>query len=131
MEKLSIIIDGNKFSSLQTFYDEIENKLTKNLDFKIGRNLNAFNDVLYGGFGVFEYEDHIKLIWANSAKSQKYLGWDETIKHLSEQLKTCHSTNIDFVKTDLESAKKHNGETLFKIIVDIVKSHDHIELILA
>lgn len=66
----SIIINGNNFSTLAEFYDEIEQQLTKNLDWKIGRNLNAFNDVLRGGFGIHEYDEDYKFIWLNSKKSQ-------------------------------------------------------------
>lgn len=69
-----IIIDGNKFTTLSEFYDEVENKLTKGLDWKIGRNLDAFNDVLTGGFGVHDYEEPIQIKWINSVKSKKDLG---------------------------------------------------------
>jgi len=40
----------------------------------MGRNLNAYNDVLTGGFGVHDYEEHIKIRWTNSDKSKKDLG---------------------------------------------------------
>lgn len=61
MKKI-VKIDGNNFSTLKGFYDEVERKLTKNLDWNIGRNLDAFNDVLRGGFGVYEYEEPFKLL---------------------------------------------------------------------
>ncbi|EPR65316.1 barstar family protein [Cyclobacterium qasimii] len=51
---MQIEINAYNFSDLDEFYDEIKTKLTKNLEFKIGRNLDAFNDVLAGGFGVFD-----------------------------------------------------------------------------
>ncbi|MCP1224211.1 barstar family protein [Sebaldella sp. S0638] len=47
--------------------------LTKNLTWKTGRNLNAFNDILRGGFGVFDDEEII-LIWKNSESSEEKLG---------------------------------------------------------
>jgi hypothetical protein len=37
------------------FYDEVENKLTNGLNWRIGRNLDEFDDVLKGGFGIHEY----------------------------------------------------------------------------
>lgn len=70
MNKQVIIIEGNNFSDIESFYDEIDSVLTKNLVWKTGHNLNAFNDLLYGGFGVFEFEDEIILIWKNFAKSK-------------------------------------------------------------
>jgi RNAse (barnase) inhibitor barstar len=126
--KKEIILDGNNFSSLAEFYDEIQNKLTKDLDWEIGRNLDAYNDVLRGGFGVYEYEEPFIFLWKNSGKSKKDLGYAETIKYLEKKLKTCHPTNISFVKNDLEEAKKGNGKTLFEIIIDITHEHTHIEL---
>ena len=67
------IVDGNAFSDEKGFYDEIERKLTNGLDWKIGRNLNAFNDVLRGGFGEFECEEKIILHWRNIKRSEKLL----------------------------------------------------------
>jgi RNAse (barnase) inhibitor barstar len=90
---------GN-FTTLTEFYDEVENKLTKGLDWKIGRNLDAFNDVLGGGFGIHDYNDSLIVRWVNSDKSKKDLGQSET------------------------------GETLFDIIIDIILEHKHIELII-
>ena len=44
-------IDGRRFSNMAGFYDEVERVFTCGLDWKIGRNLDAFNDILRGGFG--------------------------------------------------------------------------------
>lgn len=123
-----IVIDGNNFATLTEFYDEVENKLTKGLDWKIGRNLDAFNDVLRGGFGIHDYEEPLILRWINSDKSKMDLGQSETIKYISEKLQRCHPTNITSVETDLEKAKDGRGEMLFDIIVDITRGHEHIKL---
>ncbi len=69
-----IIIDGNNFRTLLEFYDEVENKFTSGLDWEIGRNLNAYNDVLTGGFGVHDYQEHIKIKSINANKSKTDLG---------------------------------------------------------
>ncbi|GEP96124.1 barstar family protein [Chitinophaga cymbidii] len=70
----TIIIDGNRFSDLEGFYSEIDRVLTKGLDWRTGHNLDAFNDLLRGGFGVHEYEEPIRLVWENSEKSREELG---------------------------------------------------------
>lgn len=70
---LTIEIDGNNFSNLSEFYTEIEQKMTKGLDWKIGRNLNAFIDILRGGFCVHACDEDYKLLWINSQKSKSEL----------------------------------------------------------
>ena len=102
MSRKTIVFDANRFSDLASFYQEVENTCTKDLGWSIGRNLNAFNDVLRGGFRVHDYEEPIQLIWLNSDKSRKDLGW----------------------------AEGRIGQTLFELIVDIIREHGHIELCL-
>lgn len=129
--KKEVVIDGNNFSTLMEFYDEIERKLTKGLDWKIGRNLNAFNDILWGGFGVHECDDPIRLTWRDSEKSKQALGYDQTIVHLEGVLHSCHPSNIPAVEKDLEAARNGKGQTLYDIIIEIIRDHKHVELILA
>jgi RNAse (barnase) inhibitor barstar len=126
--KKEIIIDGNNFDSLDKFYNEIENKMTKGLDWKIGRNLDAYNDILRGGFGVHDYEEPIKIKWINSGQSKKNLGQEETIKYLEEKIKRCHPTNTPSVQQDLENAKRGQGQTLFEFIIEITRGQKHIQL---
>jgi RNAse (barnase) inhibitor barstar len=126
-----IIIDANNFSTMSEFYDEVEAKMTKGLDWKIGRNLNAYNDVLSGGFGVHDYEEPIKITWLNAAKSKTDFGYDATIKYLEEVLEICHPSNISHVKEDIEKLKSGRGESLFETILDITRGHEHIKLLLA
>ena len=92
--------------------------------------MDAFDDVLRGGFGVHEYDEPIRLIWLNSNKSREDLGWKETVKYVKTKLKTCHPSNIESVKKDLACAERHEGKTLFEIIVGIIQRHEHIELTL-
>ena len=46
------VIDGNNFDTLEGFYSEIDNLLTKDLNWDTGHNFDAVNDLLCGGFGV-------------------------------------------------------------------------------
>jgi RNAse (barnase) inhibitor barstar len=128
MDKKTILLDGNNFSTLRSFYKAVEKALTKDPGCRIGRNLNAFNDVLRGGFGVHDYEEPILLVWLHSDKSKKDLGWKETVNYVSAKLTTCHPSNVESVKRDLALAESREGKTLFELIVDIIKRHDHIEL---
>ena len=128
MYKEKIVIDGDSFSTLDSFYDEVERKLTKDLDWNIGRNLDAFNDILNGGFGVFDYEEPAVIIWRNSEKSRRELGWDETIQHLQRKLLRCHPSNKSSVEEDLRLARDQKGQTIFELLIDIIRTHNHLQL---
>ena len=93
------ILDGNKFSNIEGFYNEIDNLLTKDIDFKTGHNLNALNDLLRGGFNVHELNEPITIKWINYNKSKKDLG-DKTILKILEIMLDCDETNHD-VKIEL------------------------------
>ena len=67
-------IDGRCFSNIAGFYDEVERVFTFGLDRKIGRNLNAFNDILRGGFGRHAYGQPIHIRWLSYEKSVRNLG---------------------------------------------------------
>lgn len=130
MTTKKIIIDGEKFSTLKEFYVEMDNLLTKNLNWKTGHNLDAFNDLLRGGFNVFEYSEPITLFWINSEKSKKDFGYKATEKYYEAILKTCHPSNTKYVREDIKRVKSKQGQTLFDKIIEIIKSHEHISFIM-
>ncbi|MFX1395853.1 MAG: barstar family protein [Promethearchaeota archaeon] len=85
------VIDGNNFKTLEVFYDEVQEVLTDNFT-GFDRNLDAFDDILLGRFGKFEYKEPIKIAWKNSHKSRIDLGFPETIKYFKKiKLKRCLS----------------------------------------
>jgi len=51
-------------------------RFTSGLDWNTGHNLDALNDLLSGGFGVFDYHEKIKLKWINYSQSKLKLGID-------------------------------------------------------
>jgi RNAse (barnase) inhibitor barstar len=124
----TIEINGNNFSNLSGFYNEVEKKMTSGLNWKIGRNLDAFNDVLNGGFGIHDVDENYQLYWKNAKKSKSDLGWNQTIDFIENKLKTCHPTNIEFVKKDLEDAENGVGQTMWELLIGIIKEHKQIEL---
>ena len=93
----TIIINGANFVDLATFYDEIDRVLTKDLDWQTGHNLDAFNDILRGGFGVYEVGEPVKIIWINFKESRNKFG-EETINKLVEIL--ADHKHVDFSTTE-------------------------------
>ena len=71
-------IDGSKITSLEAFYDEISLVLIPGV--KWGRNLDAFNDILRGGFGT--PADGFTFNWRRAELSREKLSYVETCRYL-------------------------------------------------
>ncbi len=119
-----IVIDGNNFSNLEEFYDEMDRLLTRPL-FKSGHNLDAFDDLLWGGFGFHDIREELNITWIHAAKSRRDLGFEETARYLEHQLTYCHPDFYEEVTQQLAHVRNHTGETLFDTIVDIIDRHNH------
>jgi len=119
-----ISIDGNNFNTLDEFYDEVSNRLIPNS--RWGRNLDAFNDILWGGFG--NPDKGFVLVWKNSNLSRERLGYSETILQLEKRKLSAHPSHLPSLENDIENAKKGEGKTIFDVLVEIIKSHSDIEL---
>lgn len=134
MAKLLYEIDGRDFSTLDEFYDVISRMLIPRAEW--GHNLDAFNDILRGGFGT--PDDGFVLRWTNSELSRERLGYAETVRQLERRLSRCHPTNRQTVAEDLERARRGIGPTVFAWLVEIIHVHcaggeeqeDSVELIL-
>jgi RNAse (barnase) inhibitor barstar len=116
--------DGRGSSTLEEFADDFTRHL--NLQTNWRGNLDALNDILYGGFDT--PDEGFVLLWKNSALSKQRLGYPETIKWLNERTRKCHPSNVAHFRQRLALANKNEGETLFDIVVEIISDHPDIEL---
>jgi hypothetical protein len=128
-KKKSIIINGSHFSDLLGFYDEISTVLMKDTGWKVG-TLDGFNDILYGGFGVFENGDEIEIIWKDSQKSKEDLGFEATRSFYENKIRQGKPFNIELMQQKLNELTLGNGQTLFDILIEILESQKNITLIL-
>src|ERR1700688_3666347 len=86
-------IDGSRSAILEEFYEEVSRVLIPGESW--GRNLDAFNDDLRGGFGT--PLDGFTVDWKNHALSIQRLGYDETVRQLEIRLGICtHRTAIGY-----------------------------------
>jgi hypothetical protein len=128
-------IDGHDFLTLEGFYAVVSRVLIPGASW--GHNLDAFNDILRGGFGTPEGGFVIR--WINSSLSRTRLGYPETVRQLEKRLTRCHPTNRESVGEDLELARQRIGPTVFDWLIEIIEVHcaggseeeDGVELILA
>ena len=124
MSKKEFIVDGEKFSTLT----EAANVFSDSLGFidPWNGNLDAFNDMLSGGFGT--PDEGFMLIWRHSDLSRERLGFIETLRWLEERVQNCHPSNVSNFKQRIAAAKQNKGETLFDMLVKIIRGHKNIEL---
>ena len=138
MTKATYEIDGSRFSTLDEFLAEIERVLIPGAEW--GRSLDAFNDILRGGFGT--PDGGFVLRWRNADLSRERLGYPETIRYLQRQTRPWslgRRRGRQELKRQLEFAERGEGATVFDWLVEIIRRHgadgeeeeDGVELILA
>jgi RNAse (barnase) inhibitor barstar len=86
-------IDGATFSTQEEFASHFSDVVLVN--YKWFGNLDAFKDILRGGFGTPDVGFLIR--WLNSDISREKLGYKETIKYLEAKLANCHPSNRERV----------------------------------
>jgi hypothetical protein len=113
-----LVIDGTRFSDFDGFTREFS-RLLCNHTWR--GNLDAFNDLLRGGFAT--PEGGWVLRWANSDLSRSALGYEATKRGLQGLLLTCHPANHSNIAAKISSAQRREGPTLFDEIVEIIHEH--------
>jgi RNAse (barnase) inhibitor barstar len=117
MDKKTYVIDGQNFSTLEGFDNEVEREMVKDLDFQWGRNLDAFNDVLrclYNGWDV--PNEGFILRWKNSSLSKERLSYKETVRQLEKRLQNCHPSNRERIKQDINLAEQNIRTDSFRLV---------------
>jgi RNAse (barnase) inhibitor barstar len=115
-----IEIDGRAFDDLPGFYDEVSLKLLSPGQVW-GRNLDALNDLLRGGFGT--PEGGFVLRWRHSERSRECLGQSAMVRHLEAVLARCHPSSVPALQERLEVARRGEGASLFDELVSIFRRH--------
>jgi hypothetical protein len=112
------VFDGASFEGLDGFFAAIAATLGAT---GWGKNPDAFNDILRGGFGT--PEGGFILRWTHSDTSAQRLGWPETIRWLEKTLTTCHPANVARIQAKLQAARHGQGQTLYDTITAIITDH--------
>jgi RNAse (barnase) inhibitor barstar len=118
--KPEIIIDANEFRDLEGFAKHFSEVALRGRH-RWNGNLDAFNDILRGGFGT--PKDGFTLVWRHSAISKERLGYCETIKWLEDRVQDCHPTSVSSMQQRLAEARQGKGQTLFDMLVEIIRVH--------
>ena len=73
MAKKTFTIIGKKINNLEEFHDEVHRVLCPTFS-SYGRNWNSLNDILRGGFGTFELDEEITIVFTSKKHIRKQLG---------------------------------------------------------
>ncbi len=118
-----IVLDGENFSDLDGFYDEIGRAFELDDDSSV-RNMDALNDLLRGGTDGDPSSCALLIHWRNSAKSEKDLGWEETIRYYEAAMERVHPDNRGQIERKLIAAKAGKGLTLYEQLIALFQRMD-------
>lgn len=120
-----LVLDGSRITDFASFIEEANRSIFPGYVESVGRpwsgNLDAFNDILRGGMGtpdggfVFRFLD--------TPNIRKALGYPATVRWLEEMLGRCHATNRESIAARIVLARRHEGETLFDVVEEIIRVH--------
>jgi RNAse (barnase) inhibitor barstar len=123
-----IVINGSNIHDLKSFYAEVNRVFMSNETWEIGESLDAFNDLLYGGFGILQNNKLAKIIWLDIEKSRTALGYDATRSYYLAKLQPDSPFNKQYFREKLDELEHRNGQTFFDIVMEIISEHPNIEL---
>lgn len=115
----TIFIDSDKFENLEQFLKYMSAVLLDSSYNHSIKSLDAFADVLEGGFGIFQENEDIKVKWKGVKKSKKDLGAEETLNYFNSILNDCHPTAKAEIKEQIIFTQTDDRYNLFYFILDI------------
>lgn len=124
-----IQIEGNAINDIASFYAEINRVFMAAESWMIGQSLDAFNDLLYGGYGALQGAQGAELIWRNMDHSRQALGYQTTRAYYLDKLKPGSPYNKKLFAEKLAALDSGTGETYFEIILSILADHPSIRVI--
>ena len=124
-----IIIEGKNIQDIPSFYKEINRVFMQNEDWELGESLDAFDDLLFGGFGMLKGMPNIQLIWNNSTLCSHTLGYDTTRAYYLKKLAPGTPFSKSYHQRKLTELEAGNGQTYFQIIQNIISDHPNINLV--
>jgi RNAse (barnase) inhibitor barstar len=124
-----VSIEGSNIHDIASFYEEINRVFMRNEDWKLGNSLDAFNDLLYGGFGVLDQNTETDIIWNDMHISREALGYEATKHFYTQKLAPDSPYNKSYHQKKLKELESGTGQTYFDIVLKIIADHPRLNLI--
>lgn len=93
-----------------------------------GENLDALDILLHGD--IRQIPKEWRLVWKHASRSRQQLGYAETVRQLTLQLRDCHPKVLIKTAWALRAALRGQGATVFDWIIAIIEEHPNVELLL-
>ena len=124
-----ICINGSNISDKESLYQEINRVFMAKEDWKIGESLDALNDLFYGGFGLIDGNEPVKLTWKNFDHNKELFGYDFTMKFYQQKLKQPKVFSTKIIQQNISELENGTGLTYFEMILEMIAEHKNIKLI--
>lgn len=126
---MQLIIEGDQIHDIPSFYKEINRVFMKEESWELGNSLDAFDDLLYGGYGVLKDVQQVSIVWKNMKQSRAALGYEVTKAYYEEKLKPGSPFNHELFRKKLLELEQGTGETYFDVLQTILANHTNLTLI--
>ena len=126
-----IEIEGNAINDIASFYEEINRVFMVGESWLIGQSLDAFADLLFGGYGALQGAQSVELYWHNMDHSRKALGYQTTRAYYLDKLRPDSPYTKKLFAEKLRALESGSGETYFDSIMTILAEHPSIRVISA
>ncbi|GAB3746972.1 barstar family protein [Spirosoma pomorum] len=122
-------IEGNVINDIASFYEEINRVFMADESWLIAQSLDAFGDLLYGGYGALQGAESVEIIWHHMDHSRQALGYQTTRDYYLDKLRPGSPYNQKLFQEKLAALERGQGETYFDMILDILTDHPMIKII--
>lgn len=124
-------IQGNLINDIASFYEEINRVFMIGESWTMDQSLDAFDDLLYGGYSSLQGAPSIELVWHHMDHSRNALGYHTTRDYYLEKLRPGSPYNKKLFEEKLAALENGRGETYFDTIMSILAQHPGIRVISA
>ncbi len=121
-----IEILGQHIRDIPSFYAEINRVFMAGETWTLGESLDAFNDLLYGGYGAIVGREAATIVWHGFDGSKTALGYETTRAFLRNKLERPDLYNMRLIRDQLDALEQGRGETYIDIVMAIIADHANI-----
>lgn len=125
--RLSLTLDGD-VADIAAFYAEVNRVFMAGEGWRLGESLDAFDDMLRGGYGATRGFDAVDLHWRDIERSRHALGVAATRAWIAARIAAPGSDAARF-RAQMAALDRGDGRTYFDRLMEIVAAHDRIRLI--